>query len=117
MLTCLCNVYPLTPHFYIVKLGFTGVYIFSYFCYVLSKNKKNITIFHLKIIVFTAVKNRLILHGHVFVMYIIRKPVFGTATEDVLEISDLGIRGIVICTRVIFVEKQRHRSAVRLLCN
>ena len=21
-----------TPHFYIVKLGFTGVYIFSYFC-------------------------------------------------------------------------------------
>ena len=25
--TCLCNVYPLTPHFYIVKLGFTGVYI------------------------------------------------------------------------------------------
>ena len=22
----------LTPHFYIVKLGFTGVYIFSYFC-------------------------------------------------------------------------------------
>ena len=23
---------PRTPHFYIVKLGFTGVYIFSYFC-------------------------------------------------------------------------------------
>ena len=23
---------PLTPHFYIVKLGFTGVYIFSYSC-------------------------------------------------------------------------------------
>ena len=32
MQTCPCNVYPLTPHFYIVKLGFTGVYIFSYFC-------------------------------------------------------------------------------------
>ena len=29
MLTCQCNVDPLTPHFYIVKLGFTGVYIFS----------------------------------------------------------------------------------------
>ena len=27
------NVYPLTPHFYIVKLGFAGVYIFSYFCF------------------------------------------------------------------------------------
>ena len=31
-ITCPCNVYPLTPHFYIVKLGFAGVYIFSYFC-------------------------------------------------------------------------------------
>ena len=28
-----CNEHPLTPHFYIVKLGFTGVYVFfSYFC-------------------------------------------------------------------------------------
>ena len=26
-----CNENPLTPHFYRVKLGFTGVYIFSYF--------------------------------------------------------------------------------------
>ena len=25
--TCLYNVDPLKPHFYIVKLGFTGVYI------------------------------------------------------------------------------------------
>ena len=31
MLTCPCNVLPLTPHFYIVKLGFTGVYIISLF--------------------------------------------------------------------------------------
>ena len=31
MLTCLCNVHPLTPHFYIVKLGFTGVYIIFLF--------------------------------------------------------------------------------------
>ena len=29
-ITCPCDLYPLT-HFYIVKLGFTGVYIFSYF--------------------------------------------------------------------------------------
>ena len=28
MLTCPCNVDPLTPHFYIVKPGFTVVYIF-----------------------------------------------------------------------------------------
>ena len=27
-ITCPCNVYPITPNFYIVKLGFTGVYIF-----------------------------------------------------------------------------------------
>ena len=32
MLTCPYNVYPLTPHFYIVKLGCIGVFIFSYFC-------------------------------------------------------------------------------------
>ena len=29
MITCPCNENPLTPHFYIVKLGFTGVYIIS----------------------------------------------------------------------------------------
>ena len=27
MITCPCNLYPLTPHFYILKLGFTGVYV------------------------------------------------------------------------------------------
>ena len=27
-----CSVHPLTPHFYIEKLGFKGVYIFSHFC-------------------------------------------------------------------------------------
>ena len=27
MKTCPCDLYPLTHHFYIVKLGFTGVYI------------------------------------------------------------------------------------------
>ena len=33
-ITCPCNVYPLTPHFYIVKLGFTGVhFIFLFLLY------------------------------------------------------------------------------------
>ena len=33
MKTCPCNEHPFTPHFYIVKLGFTRrVYTFSYFC-------------------------------------------------------------------------------------
>ena len=36
--------------------------------YVLSKNKKKVTFFHLKIQVFTAVKNCSILHGRVIVM-------------------------------------------------
>ena len=31
MRTCPCNVHPLTSHLYIVKLGFIGVYFFSYF--------------------------------------------------------------------------------------
>ena len=26
--TCPCNVYPLKPHFYIVKLGYAGVHLF-----------------------------------------------------------------------------------------
>ena len=30
--TYLYNVDPLKPHFYIVTLGFTGVYIIFYFC-------------------------------------------------------------------------------------
>ena len=31
MLTSPCNVYPLIPHFYVVKMGFTGAYIFFLF--------------------------------------------------------------------------------------
>ena len=46
--------------------------------YVLSKNKKNITIFHLKITIFTAFKNRCILHGRVFVMSSIDNLIFRT---------------------------------------
>ena len=56
MLICPCNVHPLTPHFYIVKLGFTKVFILFLFCskhrfqrvptiYVLTKNKKKSTVF------------------------------------------------------------------------
>ena len=82
MLTCPCNVHPLTPHYYIVKLGFTGVYIIFIFLLlnidcgysfespqsknkdcgyslVLSKNMKIIKIFRLKIVIFTAVKKSL----------------------------------------------------------
>ena len=29
--TCPCNIYPLKSHFYIVKLGFVGVYLFFLF--------------------------------------------------------------------------------------
>ena len=29
--TCPCNVYPLEPHFYIVKQGLAGVYLFFLF--------------------------------------------------------------------------------------
>ena len=76
MLTCPCNVDPLTPQFHIVKFGFTGVYIIFYFCSktlivgthlnslnevvlmcthnlcFLSKNKKTIKIFLMKIVNF-----------------------------------------------------------------
>ena len=31
-LTCTCDLYPLTPYICMVKMGFTGVYIFFYFC-------------------------------------------------------------------------------------
>ena len=31
MKTCPCNVYSLKPHFYIAKLGYTGVYLFFLF--------------------------------------------------------------------------------------
>ena len=38
-----------------------------------EKKKKNITIFHLKITIFTAVRNRSILHRHVIVMHAINR--------------------------------------------
>ena len=33
MQTCPCNEHPLTPHFFIVKLGLTGVYIIFLFLF------------------------------------------------------------------------------------
>ena len=78
--TCPCNIYPLKPHFYIVKLGYAGVYLFFLFLlqnidcgYSLepprrggsnvypqsmfwSKNKKNIKVFVAKFSIFTAKK-------------------------------------------------------------
>ena len=81
MLTCPCNVLPLTPHFYIVKLRFTGVYII--FLFLLWDVDCGCTLkplacisgpvfwaetgkFH--IFDFAAVKSCCVLHGHVFVM-------------------------------------------------
>ena len=99
--TCLYNFDPLKPHFYIVKLGFTGVYnIFlisaqkhrlwvlvgtrrggsneypqSMF---LSRNMKNVRIFYLEIFRFLVVKFSIYLNGRVFVMgRTIRKYIFG----------------------------------------
>ena len=81
-----CNVDPpLTPNFYREKTGvYRGIHFFHIFAlkhrlwvlartaslkiYVLSNNVKNITIFHLKINIFTSVKYCCILHGRVFVM-------------------------------------------------
>ena len=76
--TCPCNEYPLKPHFYIVKLGYAGVYLFFLFLlqnidcgYSLEpprKNKKNINIFLAKFSILGTEKNLYRLHGQVFVM-------------------------------------------------
>ena len=66
MITYPCNLYPLAPDFYIVKLGFTGIFIILALNHrlsvlvlcgsnvypqfnVLSQNKNTINFFHLKI--------------------------------------------------------------------
>ena len=69
--TCLCNVDPLKPHFHIVKLGFTGVYIIFLF---LLKNidcgysLENIRIFVSEDFQFLEVKISIYLNKRVFVM-------------------------------------------------
>ena len=84
--------YPLEPHFYIVKLGYAGVYLFFLFLLqnidcgyslepprrggsnvypqsmFLSKTKKNIKFLLMKFSIFTGEKNLCILHGQVFVI-------------------------------------------------
>ena len=50
-----------------IKTGYIFL-IFALTINVLSKNKKNITCFHLKIVIFTALKNLSIVHRRVFVM-------------------------------------------------
>ena len=76
MLTSPCYVDPVKPHFYLVKLGFIGVYFFLTFalkrrlwvlvttavltcthdlCF--EQKKKNITMVHLKITFYTALNN------------------------------------------------------------
>ena len=85
MLTCPCNVDRLTPHFCIIKTGFTGVYIIFLFLLlniiimwvltidILSKRiEKIITFFHLKIIIYTAIKMGSMLYRRVIVMSLYR---------------------------------------------
>ena len=97
-ITCPCNVHPLTTHFYYSKIGvYRGKHYFLIFAlkhrlwvlvrtaslgrfsrvptiYVLSKIMKIVKIFQLKIVIYTAIKNRCMLHRHVFVMLSDRSP-------------------------------------------
>ena len=82
---------PRKPHFYIVKRVYRGIHYFLIFAlkhilwvldktgsmrrflrvptiYILSKNMKIVKQIQLKTVIFTAVKNRCILHGCVFVL-------------------------------------------------
>ena len=81
--TCPCNVCPLKPHFYIVKLGYAGVYLFFLFLFqnidcgyslepprrvpTINVLSKHIKTFPQKIFIFYNFKNHCILHGQVFV--------------------------------------------------
>ena len=49
MLTRPCDLYPITPHFYIVKLGFIRVYIFSYFYTPRKRSLGGYTVFSLSV--------------------------------------------------------------------
>ena len=84
-----CFIPPYTPLLYIKTGVYRGVHYFLIFAlkhilwvlveavltcthkvYVLSKKMKIVNKFQLKIVIFTAVKNRCILHGRVFVVLI-----------------------------------------------
>ena len=81
--TCLYNFDPLKPHFYVVKLGFTGVYIIFLISAqnidcryssepprqkFLSRNKKNTRVFLSENFQFLVVKFSIYLNRRVFVM-------------------------------------------------
>ena len=92
MITYPCSVDPRTRHFYKVKIGFTGVFIFPYFvlkhrlwvlvrsvanvvltctknlCFEQIFLKKSIKIFQLKITIFTAIEILSILHRRLIIM-------------------------------------------------
>ena len=83
--TCLYNFDPLKPHFYIVKLGFTGVYIIFFIfvqmhrlwvltVYVLSRNMKNIRFSLSGDFQVFEVKYSITLNRRVFVMCLHVKP-------------------------------------------
>ena len=71
---------------------------------VLSKNKKNVTIFHLKIIVFTAVKNRSILHKRVIVICILSGGPFSIHVFILNYIGLMFISNTVHCFHCLFSE-------------
>ena len=96
----LYNFAPLKPHFYIVKLGFTGVYIIflillknidcgylqrQFQCvptiYVLSRNIKNIRIFYLKIFLFWLKKISVYLNRRVFLMTVLADQTWSSQTK------------------------------------
>ena len=67
--TCPCNKYPLIPHFYIVKLGYAGVYLFLLF--LLKNIEKYLSFFFStkNFRFFYNFKIICILHSSVFVMF------------------------------------------------
>ena len=74
--TCLYNVDPLEPHFYIVKLGFTGVYIIFHIVptiYIFEQKYENYQNFSSENFHFLVGKNSVYLNRHVFVMVISEK--------------------------------------------
>ena len=66
----LCNVhvYPITPHFYIVKLGFTQAVSTCTHNLCFEQKEEKYQTFSTEIAIFTAVKNCTMLHRHVWIM-------------------------------------------------
>ena len=120
--TCLHNFDPFKPHLYIIKLGFTGVYIIVLFSdpkhrlwvlvrtasqrrfkrvstiYILSRNMKNIRVFLSENFQFLEVKFSIYLNRHVFVMR--RRRSSGLTTHQsitVVCIKMVGIETAKIC--------------------